>query len=107
MFECKCAIPNEKKIIHDGRDAIECRCGAVRYSVHKERAMNPANIVTVGGHRINWDNVAHVNTAATWRNGDQDHSGVLIHFVGTKCLTLEGDAASEMLDWLEAKEIPF
>ena len=32
MFDCQCAIPNEKEIIHDGRDAIVClNCGAVRY----------------------------------------------------------------------------
>jgi len=69
--------------------------------------MQPANIVSIGKHRINWDNVAYVNTCANWRNGDVDETGVIVHFTGSKALPLQNDDATDMLDWMDSKEIPY
>ena len=69
--------------------------------------MRPANIVKIGKHRINWDNVTNVNTCAIWDGDDEGHSGVIVNFIGSKELTLEGDDALDMMSWLDSKEIPF
>ena len=69
--------------------------------------MQPANIVKIGSHRINWDNVAYVDSAAEWQDGDRKEYGVIVHFTGSKALCLQNDDASDMLDWMDEKDIPF